>query len=123
MTYNSKINKELRKLSTSFTSIILTSGTALTFLFTAVVLSQFTANRSLDSISNQGAIAQTTINLTNLRNASLSKHNSYRAIHRTPRLTSSSSLNTSAQNWAQYLANNGLFEHSTASQRNNAGEH
>jgi glioma pathogenesis-related protein 2 len=109
-------------MSKLFALVTLTSGTALTLMLTGIVPSQFTANMPLDGISSQPVIAQTSIDMTKFRNASLSKHNSYRYTHRSPGLTSSNSLNTSAQKWAQYLANNGLFEHSSASQRNNAGE-
>lgn len=66
--------------------------------------------------------AQTTINLTNFRNATLTRHNTYRATHRSPSLAPTNSLNASAQSWAERLATSGTFEHSSASQRNNAGE-
>jgi uncharacterized protein YkwD len=101
-------------MSKLFASLTLTAGTALTLILTGIAPSLF--------ISSKTATAQTAINLTNLRSASLSKHNGHRSTHRSPALTSSSSLNNSAQNWAQYLATNGVFQHSSASQRNNAGE-
>jgi uncharacterized protein YkwD len=37
-------------------------------------------------------------------------------------MTISNSANNTAQTWAQYLAANGLLQHSAANQRNNAGE-
>jgi len=66
--------------------------------------------------------AQTTINLPNFRNATLTRHNTYRATHRSPSFTVSNALNTTAQSWAERLASTSTFEHSSASQRNNAGE-
>jgi glioma pathogenesis-related protein 2 len=102
-----------------FATFTLTTGTALTLILTGIAPSQFA---SIMPLSNQAAIAQTAIDLTTFRNTSLSKHNGYRATHRSPNMTLSSSTNTTAQTWAQYLATNGVFQHSTASQRNNAGE-
>ena len=66
--------------------------------------------------------AQTAIDLTAFRNATLSQHNTYRTTHRSPSLTSSASLNASAQRWAEQMASSGSFQHSSPSQRNNAGE-
>jgi glioma pathogenesis-related protein 2 len=66
--------------------------------------------------------AQTAIDLTTFRNTTLSQHNTYRTTHRSPSLTSSASLNASAQRWAEQMASSGSFRHSSASQRNNAGE-
>jgi glioma pathogenesis-related protein 2 len=102
-----------------FLTLTITTGTALTLKLTGIVSSPFT---SIMSLTSQPAIAQTTMDLNIFRNTSLSKHNSYRATHRSPSLTTSSSANTTSQNWAQYLATNGLFQHSTATQRKNAGE-
>ncbi|MFM6182997.1 MAG: CAP family protein [Dolichospermum sp.] len=102
-----------------FSTLTITTGTALALTLTAIAPSQLP---SITPVSDKPAIAQTTIDLTTFRNTSLSKHNSYRATHRSPALTTSSSANNSAQTWAQYLADNGLFQHSTANQRNNAGE-
>ena len=64
----------------------------------------------------------TVIDLTTLRNEILVRHNAYRTTHHSPAMASQSSLNTTAQQWAEYLAKNALFQHSTAAQRNNAGE-
>ena len=64
----------------------------------------------------------TAIDLTTLRNEILVRHNAYRTTHHSPAMASQSSLNTTAQQWAEYLAKNALFQHSTAAQRNNAGE-
>ena len=64
----------------------------------------------------------TAIDLTTLRNEILVRHNAYRTTHHSPAMASQASLNTTAQQWAEYLAKNALFQHSTAAQRNNAGE-
>ena len=76
----------------------------------------------LGAIGNSIVMAQTSIDLATFRSTALSKHNSYRTTHRSPNMTISSSLNNTAQSWAEYLAANGAFQHSSASQRNNAGE-
>lgn len=102
-----------------FSTLTLTTGTALTLILTGIAPSQFAG---MIPISSKPVLAQTSINLDTFRTASLSKHNSYRAIHRSPSMAISSSINNTAQSWAQYLATNGLFQHSTPSQRNNAGE-
>ncbi|MFM7408088.1 MAG: CAP family protein [Cuspidothrix sp.] len=102
-----------------FSTLTIITGTALTLTLTGIVPRPFA---SIMSLSNQPAIAQTTIDLNTFRNTSLSRHNGYRATHRSPALTTSSSANTTAQSWAQYLATNGLFQHSSSTQRNNAGE-
>jgi glioma pathogenesis-related protein 2 len=60
--------------------------------------------------------------LTSLRTAAVSKHNIYRTTHHSSGMTISDSLNNTAQAWAEYLATNGLLQHSDPSQRNNAGE-
>ena len=62
------------------------------------------------------------IDLTTLRNEILVKHNAYRTTHHSPAMAIQASLNTTAQQWAEYLAAKALFQHSTAAQRNNAGE-
>lgn len=85
---------------------------ALAGLATLIPLSLFTSNTQ----------AQTAINLTNFRNATLTQHNTYRSTHRVPSLTTSNSLNTTAQSWADQMAASGSFQHSSASQRNSAGE-
>lgn len=76
----------------------------------------------LGLFASNTAQAQTAINLTNFRNATLTQHNTYRATHRSPSLIASNALNTTAQSWADQLAASGSFQHSSASQRNNAGE-
>ncbi len=63
-----------------------------------------------------------TIDLVALRSATLTKHNAYRVTHHSPAMTIQAVLDTSAQQWAEYLATNALFQHSTPAQRNNAGE-
>jgi len=67
----------------------------------------------LGIISSNSAIGQTGINQSTLQSAALSKHNSYRSTHSSPNMTLSSSLNSSAQSWANHLASNGVFEHSS----------
>jgi uncharacterized protein YkwD len=67
-------------------------------------------------------MAQAAIDLTTLRNTSLLKHNTYRTTHHSPNMTINSSVNTTSQSWADYLATNQLFQHSTSTQRNGAGE-
>ncbi len=57
-------------------------------------------------------MGQAGINQSTLQKAALSKHNSYRSIHHSPNMTESSSLNKSAQSWAEHLASTGAFEHS-----------
>ena len=72
----------------------------------------------LGIISANSAIGQSGINQSALQSAALSKHNSYRSTHNSPNMTLSSSLNSSAQSWANHLASNGVFEHS----KTNVGE-
>jgi uncharacterized protein YkwD len=102
-----------------FSTLTLTTGTALTLILMGIAPCQFA---SIIPMSSEPVLAQTSIDLTTLRSTSLSKHNSYRATHRSPNMTISSSANNTAQAWAQYLATNGLFQHSATNQRNNAGE-
>jgi uncharacterized protein YkwD len=102
-----------------FSTLTLTTGTALSLILTGIAPSQFAG---MIPISNNSVLAQTSIDLAALRAASIVKHNGYRTTHHSPNLVVSSSINNTAQTWAQYLATNGLFQHSTASQRNNAGE-
>ena len=102
-----------------FSTLTLTTSTALTLILTGIAPSQFA---SIIPMSSNPVLAQTSINLTTLRSNALAKHNSYRAIHHSPNLIINSSTNNTAQAWAQYLATNGLFQHSTPGQRNNAGE-
>lgn len=52
------------------------------------------------------------INLANFRQEVLVEHNLKRQLHCTDPLTLSASLNDIAQNYAQYLADNNLFQHS-----------
>lgn len=99
-----------------FTTLTVTTGAALTLTLTGIVPS------IMESVNTKSAIAQTGIDLTALRNAALSKHNSYRGVHNSPNMTISSSVNNTAQAWAEYLASNGVFQHSSPSQRNGAGE-
>ena len=74
------------------------------------------------AISSSTALGQTSIDLATVRSTALSKHNTYRATHHSPNMTLSNSLNDSAQTWAQYLASKAVLQHSSPSQRNNAGE-
>jgi hypothetical protein len=53
-------------------------------------------------------------------NTFVARHNLYRAKHHSPNITNNSSLNSTAQAWANYLAAHQLFEHST--NRHNVGE-
>lgn len=102
-----------------FSYFALTTGTALTLGLIGIIPSQVA---NLMPIGSDRALAQTNIDLNVFRSNALSKHNSYRATHRSPSMTISSSANNTAQSWAQYLASSGSFQHSSASQRNNAGE-
>ncbi len=72
----------------------------------------------LGIINTNSVVGQTGINQSTLRSTALSKHNSYRSTHNSPNMTQSSSLNESAQSWAEHLASTGAFEHS----KTNAGE-
>jgi uncharacterized protein YkwD len=99
-----------------FSTLTLTAGTALTLILTAITPSQ------LAGISSNPVLGQTSLDLATFRNSALSKHNSYRATHHSPNMTFSDSVNNTAQTWAQYLATNKVFQHSSSSQRNNAGE-
>jgi uncharacterized protein YkwD len=76
----------------------------------------------LAAIANRNAIAQTSLDLSTLQSTALSKHNAYRSTHHSPNMTLNNALNNTAQSWAEYLAANAVFEHSSRSQRNNAGE-
>ena len=102
-----------------FSSLALTTCTALTVVLTAIIASQLA---NLIPINNNSALAQTTTDLNVLRNNALSKHNGYRATHRSAGMRIDVSANNTAQEWAKYLAANGLFQHSASSQRNSAGE-
>lgn len=71
---------------------------------------------------NNGSIMAQTIDLATLGNTALSNHNAYRTKHNSPPLTISSSLNSTAQAWAEQIASSGVFAHSSTTQRNGAGE-
>ncbi|ODH00769.1 secretion protein [Nostoc sp. KVJ20] len=91
-----------------FSTLTLTAATALTVAIATEVM------------SNNSVFGETSIDLAKLRSAAVSKHNTYRATHKSPNITISDSLNTSAQAWAEKIASSGEFEHST--NRNNVGE-
>lgn len=76
----------------------------------------------LGVIGTKIVMAQASIDLATLRSNALSKHNSYRATHHSPNMTIDDSVNNTAQSWAEYLATNAVLQHSSPSQRNNAGE-
>lgn len=90
--------------------------------FMGLTLAGLASMLSLGAIATHLAMAQTSIDLNTLRSIALSQHNSYRTAHHSPNLSLNSSLNDAAQNWAQHLAAHAVFEHSSPSQRNNAGE-
>lgn len=83
-------------MNTIFSSLTLTTGKALTVVLMAIIV-------SLIPINCNSALAQTTTELNAFRSNSLSKHNSYRATHRSPSMTTRSSANSTAQAWAQAL--------------------
>lgn len=62
------------------------------------------------------------IDVAALRTAELQKHNSYRALHGSPALTLSDSLNTVAQDYANTIANNHNMTHSAAAKNGTYGE-
>ncbi len=70
----------------------------------------------LITFNNGLASGESTLDLVTLRRSILAEHNTYRSTHHAPALTGSSSLNKSAQNWANYLATKKTFEHSNNSQ-------
>ncbi len=107
-----------------FSAITLTTGTAIAITVTAITPSPLAGIIPLESISTHLVLGQTSIDLGTFRNTALSEHNTYRAKHHSPNLTLSDSLNNTAQTWAEHLASNpsGGLEHSSPSQRNNAGE-
>lgn len=76
----------------------------------------------LGAFSSGSVVAQTSIDLTTFRNTALSQHNTYRTTHKSPAMTLSDSLNSTAQSWAENIAATGVFAHSSSSQRNGAGE-
>lgn len=67
------------------------------------------------------AISQT-IDANMLNNTALTSHNNYRKIHRSPAMTINTTVKSTAQSWANTIARTGVFEHSTSTQRNGAGE-
>jgi uncharacterized protein YkwD len=101
----------MNKFFSTFTPI---TGAVFSLTMTAII--------PLGAISSQPVVGQTSINLGTLRSTALSQHNTYRAKHRSPNMALDNSLNSTAQSWAQYLASKGELEHSSRSQRNNAGE-
>ncbi len=105
-------------------AITLTTGTAFTIALTAITPSRLADIIPLEAISTHPVLGETSIDLGTFRNAALPEHNTYRAKHHSPDLTLSDSLNNTAQSWAEHLASNpnGGLEHSSPSQRNDAGE-
>jgi uncharacterized protein YkwD len=91
-----------------FSTLTLTTATALTIALTG------------GAISSDSVLGQTSIDLATLRSVAVSQHNTYRATHKSPNITISDSLNSSAQAWAENIASSGQFQHST--NRNNVGE-
>ena len=91
-----------------FSTLTLTTATALTTALTG------------GAISSDSVLGQTSIDLATLRSVAVSQHNTYRATHKSPNITISDSLNSSAQAWAENIASSGQFAHST--NRNNVGE-
>ncbi|MBE9003091.1 MULTISPECIES: CAP family protein [unclassified Nostoc] len=83
-----------------FSTLTLTTATALTVAITTGVM------------SNNSVFGETSIDLAAMRSAAVSKHNTYRATHRSPNITIDNSLNTGAQAWAEKIASSGNFEHS-----------
>lgn len=105
-------------------ALTLTTGTTLTIALTAIIPSRLAGIIPLGAISINPVLGETSINLETFRSTALSKHNIDRAQHHSPDLTLSDSLNENAQAWAEHLASNpneGL-QHSSSSERNNAGE-
>ncbi|MBG1241578.1 CAP family protein [Nostoc sp. NZL] len=83
-----------------FSTLTLTTATALTIAITG------------GAMIGNSVLGETSIDLAALRSAAVSKHNTYRATHHSPNITSDNSLNTSAQAWAEKIASSGNFEHS-----------
>lgn len=88
-----------------FSTLTLTTATALTIALTG------------GAISSDSVLGQTSIDLAALRSAAVSQHNTYRATHKSPDITLSDSLNSTAQAWAENIASSGQFQHS-----NNRGD-
>ena len=91
-----------------FSTLTLTTATALTIVLTG------------GAISSDSVLGQASIDLATLRSAAVSQHNTYRTTHKSPNITISDSLNSSAQAWAEQIASSGNFDHST--NRTNVGE-
>ncbi len=70
---------------------------------------------SLGTFNEGKAVERSTIDLATLHSSTVSQHNTYRAVHHAPDLTSDNSLKSSAQDWANQLASTGVFEHSGVS--------
>ncbi|MBW4614765.1 MAG: CAP family protein [Desmonostoc vinosum HA7617-LM4] len=83
-----------------FSRLTLTTATALTIALTGGVM------------SSNSVLGDTSIDLDAVRSAAVSKHNTYRATHKSPDITIDKSLNTSAQAWAEKIASSENFEHS-----------
>ena len=90
--------------------------------FLGVTLTGLATIIPLSMLNISSAVAQSNIDLTLFRNTALSQHNTYRATHHSPNMTSGNTLNTTAQSWADQMASSGNFTHSTSTQRNGAGE-
>lgn len=71
---------------------------------------------------NISPVESQNFDLEAFQNNAVSEHNTYRGIHHSPPLTSSSSLNDTAQSYAEVILNTGVFIHSSSDQRNDAGE-
>ncbi len=90
--------------------------------FLGVTLTGLATIIPLGILNSGSAVAQSAIDLTTFRNTALSQHNTYRATHHSPNMTNSSSVESTAQSWANQMASTGVFAHSSSSQRNGAGE-
>jgi glioma pathogenesis-related protein 2 len=66
----------------------------------------------LATFHNALVSGESTPDLATLRRSILTEHNAYRSRHHSPMLTASSSLDKSAQDWANHLAIEKIFEHS-----------
>jgi glioma pathogenesis-related protein 2 len=75
-----------------------------TGLISATLLATF-HNRLVSS-------GESTLDLAILRRSILTEHNTYRSKHYSPKLTTSNSLDKNAQDWANHLAIEKIFEHS-----------
>ena len=73
-------------------------------------------------VLNSAPAASQTFDLGAFQNRAMAEHNTYRAIHKTPGVTLSDSLNSTAQTWAEHMFSTGVFIHGSYDQRNGAGE-